>query len=375
MKIDQKTYPGFWFFVRRCLLGALILLGLAACQEKQVIRIGFIGELSEGYADLAVESRNGVMLALEQRNAKGGVLGKTLELEIRNPIDDETAKEHVRELIEKNVEVIIGPTVSRTASVILPVIEESRTILVSHNVSSSRFANKYKNFLQLNRGNFLSAEKMAGYLVKGLHYRRVSIVHDLGNDSGWHENFKIAFERNGGKVVDVQAFASKKQSFYDLSAGLLLRKPDVILIYGNALDSALLCQNIRKLSPLQPIAMSPWSATERFVELAGRSAEGVIAVQYINSNDKSDKFIDFSGAYRKRFNMEPGYASLAAYDAASLIIDAYNSKPDSVSLRDAIVAVREFNGVQSVVKINPLGDAARNSYITSAHHGRFMMVQ
>ena len=51
--------------------------------------------------------------------------------------------------------------------------------------------------------------------------------------------------------------------------------PDGILIIANPMDSALLCQQIRKANPSIKITLSNWSATGRFTELGGRAVEGV----------------------------------------------------------------------------------------------------
>ncbi len=52
---------------------------LAACSDPQPVRIGFIGGTSGRAADLGIDSRNGVLLAVEQRNAAGGIGGRAVE--------------------------------------------------------------------------------------------------------------------------------------------------------------------------------------------------------------------------------------------------------------------------------------------------------
>ena len=64
------------------LIGGLALL--VACQKPEPIRIGFVGGLSGRVADLGGAGRNGVQLALEQRNAAGGINGRSVELVVRD---------------------------------------------------------------------------------------------------------------------------------------------------------------------------------------------------------------------------------------------------------------------------------------------------
>ena len=59
----------------RILVAVFGLVGLAACDPPEPLRLGFVGGLSGRVVDLGIGGRNGAILAVEMRNQKGGVEG------------------------------------------------------------------------------------------------------------------------------------------------------------------------------------------------------------------------------------------------------------------------------------------------------------
>jgi len=71
-------------------LALLAALAMVGCSPKTPLRVGFIGGLSDRGSDVGEGGRNGLMLAIEQRNAAGGIHGRPIELLVhddgQNPI-------------------------------------------------------------------------------------------------------------------------------------------------------------------------------------------------------------------------------------------------------------------------------------------------
>ncbi len=163
----------------------------------------------------------------------------------------------------------------------------------------------------------------------------------------------------------VKSFPSDKNTvFLPLVAELLAAKPDSVLIISNSVDSALICQQLRKLAPKQRIAMSEWASTERFSELAGTAAEGVVVSHFLDRNDTSQRFKEFLAAYRGRFNQEPGFAGVAGYDAGMLALDAFTIRTKGRSIKETIIAKKSFSGLQSSMNIDQFGDSDRKSFVS-----------
>jgi branched-chain amino acid transport system substrate-binding protein len=358
----------------------LLVFLLPGCQEKEPYKLGFVAGLSGKVADLGVAGRNGAQLAVEGYNAAGGLEGRQIELVIR---DDEqnaaTARKVAGELIAQNIELIIGPMTSSMAMAMLPQINASQTILLSPTVTTTALTGKDDNFLRVLADTSSYAINSARYQYEMLGLRTVSAIYDSGNAAyteSWLDDFQRTFTNLGGQILEVRPFRSGPNTvFLPMVKELLATGADSLLIISNAVDSALICQQIYKLAPGQIVAMSEWASTERFVELAGPAAEGVIVSQFLDRTNPSERYLQFLDQYRRRFQQEPGFAGLAGYDAARVALKALEIRGAGQSLKQTIIAQKSFQGAQQRLTFDRFGDADRNSFVAQVHKGLYLQVE
>jgi branched-chain amino acid transport system substrate-binding protein len=285
----------------------------------------------------------------------------------------------VRELIGQQVELIVGPMTSSIAMAVLPEVNSSHTILLSPTVTTTALTGIDDNFLRVIDDTRTYATKSARYQVHKLGHHSVAVVYDQGNaaySESWLRDFVAQFEQLGGKVLSSKAFRSGADtSFSSLAREALAARPEVVLTIANAVDAAMIFQQVRKISPRQPLAASEWASTERLIELTGAAAEGAVISQFIDRNDRSPRYLEFRKAFRERFNQEPGFAGLAGYDAALIALEAYARRSSKGSLKEAIVAAGSFPGGQQQIRINRFGDANRASYMTEVRQGSFQTLE
>lgn len=359
------------------LLSALLLLN--SC-EREPIRIGFIGGISGRVADLGVGGRNGALLAIEERNRRGGINGRQVELIIRDDQQDSrTAAMATSELLEQKVEAIIGPMTSSMALTIVPIINKARLATVSPTVTTTELSGKDDYFLRVLPDTSTYAPKSALFHLAKPGLRKAAIVYDTGNSSytvSWMNGFRKTFETNGGEIVATSSFKSGDNvAFSPIARTILSHRPDIVVLIANSVDSALLCQQIRKLDHQVVISVSEWGSTERFLELGGSAVEGVYFAQFIDHSDRSPRYLNFLKAYRTRFGQEPGFSGLAGYDAANVVLDALSKRKKGTSLKATILAEKVFQGVQRKIAINGFGDADTTTFITAVKNGRFITLK
>ncbi|RQW82150.1 MAG: amino acid ABC transporter substrate-binding protein [Geobacter sp.] len=359
-------------------VSCLVLL-LHGC-EREPIRIGFVGGMSGRVADLGVGGRNGALLAIEERNAGGGINGRTIELIIRDDEQNpETARKVTRELIGQRVEAIIGPMTSSMALAIVPTINTARLVTVSPTVTTTELSGLDDYFLRVLPDTRTYSPKSAHFHFKKSGLRRAALIYDTGNSSytvSWVTGFRSAFEKLGGRIVSANSFQSGENvAFAPLVRDLLRHKPDLVVLVCSAVDAALLCQQIRKLDPRVTISVSEWGSTERFVELGGAAVEGVYFAQFLDHGNTSPHYQRFLKAYRKRFGQDPGYPGLAGYDAATVVLDTLAGRSNGTSLKSAILAKSAYQGVQKKIILDRFGDVTSTTFITVIKNGRFVTLE
>jgi branched-chain amino acid transport system substrate-binding protein len=361
---------------KTCMLVLAMVLVLAGCGPKPPVRIGFMGGLTDRGSDVGEGGRNGLMLAVEQRNQSGGIQGRQIELVVQddgqNPAQAATA---IQSLVDARVDAIVGPFTSAMAAVAVPVVTQARVVTVSPTVTGADFVGKDDFLFRINAsvGDNGSTYAKAMY-QRGI--RNVAAVYDLRNRSfteTWLKAYTDAFVALGGKVVTTVPFESHKDPvFGDLIRQAATAKPDSLLFIATAVDTARLAQQARKMDTKIPLVTAEWAASESLLELGGQAVEGMLVLQAYNKEDTSERFRNFLEAYQKRFQRPPGYSAVNAYDAATVLLDAMARKSGDDDLKTALIQRGPFEGLQQPIRFDKNGDTNRVMFFTEIRSGRFV---
>ena len=361
----------FWY----PLLGMLLIGGMIGCSEQKPIKIGFVGGLSGRVADLGIGGRDGALLAVEHWNQKGGVNGRAVQLLVRDDQQDsETARKIVKQLLSEGVVAIIGHMTSSMSVTTVPLINAAQIPMISPTTTTTALEGLDDYFFRVISSTTSYAHKNARYQFENLGRRRIAAVLDTSNRAyteSWINDFEKSFESLGGEVIIKTEFRSSPEvDLATVARDALKSQPDGILILANSLDAALLCQQVRKLDPKVGLSTSEWAATERLVELGGRAVEGVLIAQFFDRGDQSSRYLIFKRAYIERYTREPGFPGVAGYDAVHATLSALATESNN-GLKQAILSLATFEGVQGVIKMNQFGDSVRGTYLTTIYNGKF----
>jgi len=358
---------------------ALCVLCLYACGPREPIRIGLIAGLSSRTSDTGEGARNGLLLAIEQRNAQGGIQGRKIEMVAADDGQDPVkAVQAINELIAARPSIILGPLTSSMAEAVLPVVNQSNVVLLSPVITSLQFVGKDDMFFRLNRTTRDNAEEYSREMLAD-GQRRVAIAYDIRNRSfteSWLHEFRRAFQERGGTISSAVSFASSADTaFGEVSRQLLASHPQGLLFIANAIDVARLAQQARKHAPAIPLTAVEWAASEQLLELGGKAVEGLLIAQSHNRTDTSPRFTAFVETYRQRFHQEPGYTAVATYDAATVFFTAMERRQPNEPLKAALLRCGPYQLLQQQIEFTPYGDTTRQVYFTRIQNGRFVLVR
>jgi branched-chain amino acid transport system substrate-binding protein len=284
----------------------------------------------------------------------------------------------MRRLLGQGVVAIVGPMTSSIAMAVLPQANEARRVLLSPTATTNALTGKDDHFLRVTAATRSNAKTSADYHFDGKGLRRMTAIYDTRNRAfteDWLAVYREAFAARGGEVIAAIEFASSDDlHFAVLARRILATRPDGILLLANSVDAALLLQQIRMLAPEIVVSGSEWAATERLIELAGKAAEGFLTAQFYEREHRNPAYVAFRQAYLGRYGVEPGFAGTHAFDAANLLFDALERRPEPASLKDTLLSGK-FAGVQSEIVFDAFGDVARPTFITTVSGGRFVAVR
>lgn len=347
------------------LMAASSILGmiLIACSSKKPVQIGFIGSITGRSADMGMSARNAVQLAVEQFNEQGGIRGRRVKLIIKDDRQDaETAVKAVQELIAANVAAIVGPLVSNMAMAIVPYANEAQLPLVAPTVTTPQLSGRDDYFFRVCITAREHASRSARYQLDSGDMRRIGVVYDGGNrtfSENWLADFTKPFIAGGGKILTVIEYTAKEgRSFSDIARELLAADPDGILIIANPMDSGLLCQQIRQSDSSIKITLSNWGASQRLLEMGGNAVEGVTLPIAFDWDSPSPPYRTFRRKYLERYQREPGFAGVYAYDAVQVVLTALKANEREKPLKTVLLSIGEFDGLQGKIRFDAYGDVA-----------------
>ena len=349
-------------------------------RTKEPMVIGFVGGLTGKAADLGVDCRRGLEIAISRTNAAGGVNGRRVELvAMDDGQDEEKAREAITFLLARKLPVIIGHTTSSMSLATLPLINKSNTLLVSPTTSTPLLQDIDDNFIRSCAVSSSAATMMAKYLRTEKNARKVAVIYDLGNKAyteKWYQNFASTFVTEGGDSAEPVTFTSGPDAkLLPLVLQLKQGDFDALVIVANSVDAAMLCQQIRKTGWNIHLALSDWAATEQLINLGGQSVEGAVVSQFFNRKSTNKAYLDFKQEFADSYKTEPGFGALHAYNAATMVFESIASQRSDESLKKAILRISSFKGLQHDIVINKYGDSNHPTTIGVIQNGTFNILE
>jgi len=359
-----------------CFLCACLLIG---CDKPAPIRIGFSGCLTGRLSDLGMSGRNGLMLAVEDRNAAGGIGGRPVTILIRDDQHNaDTARAVDQGLIDAGVPVIVGHMTRSMTQAVMPIINRVQVILLSPTTSTHELTGLDDGFIRVIDQSTAESDHLAAYAANRLGCKAIVAIVEGSNAAYTHayfDNFTKAFARCGGRMHDPVPFLTGQVAHYHELVGQALKdSPDAVLIVSAALDGAMLCQQIRKLDPRVPILMAGWAHTPEFIEHGGDAVEGVMFSHIVDPTGQQPRYVAFQDKYVKRFSRQPDFAATLSYEAGQLLLDALATTTDPIALKAALLKKHTIAGLQGDFAMDRFGDVRRKRFYITIHDHRYQTV-
>lgn len=360
-------------------LGVLVCLFLS-CSAKEPIVIGFVGGLTGRIADLGIAGRDGVILAVEEKNREGGIHGRPVELIVKDDAQDPNRAAKVdTELIAEGVAAIIGHMTSSMSVVAVPVMNEHKVLMISPTTSTNELTGRDDYFFRVYPYSAQTSTLLAQYVYRRMGLRKAASVYDVTNRDHTESAFKPfreEFERLGGGVVYVETFLSGPQvQFLEIAKRAIASDPDCLYVLANAMDTAMISQQLCKLGESLQVVTSDWSATDEVLQYGGASVEGMFFMHTVNRDYAEPRYLEFKEAFQARFAYEPGFASIHAYDAAHILFQALEQNGDPSLLPETIRKIEAFQGLQSEIRFDAFGDVTRTHFPIQVRDGHFVAVE
>lgn len=369
--------------IRKSSLTAWVIICLflfcGGCGQSQTIKLGYVAGLTGRLADLGTGGRNGALLAAEEINSAGGIKGRQLDLLVRDDQSDTNLSLQLdRELIDAGAVAIVGHVISATSLATIPLMNSRQVLMLSPTVRTAALTGIDDYFFSLITPIWPATEQQANYAFnQGI--KTMAMVYDLNNrqySEDWTGSFAKYYTNKSGEIVNTVTVSSTgKIDYADTSRKIIESGASGVLLVLGAVDTAMICQHLRKAGSNIVIFTSSWPVTAEFIKLAGKAASGIIMSSPFYDNDVTPSFTAFQKKFIDRFGNAPNYAAVYSYEAVKVIASSLEINADAKQLKQTLLQQKTFAGVTGPFSFDSFGDTIRGNYLLTVRNGRFEKIE
>jgi branched-chain amino acid transport system substrate-binding protein len=353
--------------------------------------VGEFGSMTGQEATFGLSTHEGILLAIEETNAAGGIAGKRIELKSYDDQGkpDEAATAVTKLITRDKVAAILGEVASSRSLAGAPIANAAKVPMVSPSSTNPKVTEVGPYIFRVCFIDPFQGEVMAAFAADappaGLGARTAAILRDVKSDYsiGLADFFKRAFEARGGVVVADEAYASGDFDFKAQLTAIRAGNPDVLFVPGYYTDVGLIARQVRELNiiddrgaPTPLLGGDGWDS-EHLTEIGGRAIEGSYFSNHYSSDSDDPIIKAFVARYKAKFGRVPDAIGVLGYEAAMVLFSAMRRAPalDGDSIRAALASTKGFPGVTGKITLDEHRNAVKPAVVLRVDHGRYAYIR
>jgi len=372
--------------LRHGLIASALVIGLGIIQQAKAqnsVYMPAILELSGTGAVSGTNFRDGMILAVEEINAKVGILGKKIEMPLLDTQSEAgIARLQVQKVLDNKPYVILGPVFSGSVltSMVLAQQAEIPQLVGGEAAAITQRNNPY--VFRTSFGQQFSMPKIANYVRDGIKAKSVALIwvnNDFGK--GGRDNFtKEMNSRNIKIVADVSTEAGQA----DFSADVVKVKAanaDAVFVYLNEEESARFLREARKQGLNVPLIGETTLLGQKVIDLAQGAANGVKGHVGLTVDAPIPAVQQFAERFKKRFNYVcdhngiKGYTGIYFIKAVTEKIGKFDSKAFAEAAHGITVSPKDEPNILMEATWDKNGDINRESFLGEVVDGKQKIVE
>lgn len=362
--------------LRRLIILALIVTALAPVWAAKLV-IGADLELTGAIATIGTSGKEGIQLAVEEQNRKGGVLGQPIELVILDNKSDSTeaANQATKLILQKRVAAILGPMTSSNCKAAGPIAQSKGVVLFSPSATNPAVTQIGTNIFRACFLDSYQGTTIAKFAAGTLKAKRMAILVENGNDyaKGLADFTKTAFIAAKGTVVAHEFYAKGEKDFSSVLTKIKAQKPDVIVVPAYYDTVAQCVKQARAMGITVPMMGGDGWDSPKLAQIAGaKNLTNTYFTNHYTSLDPAPAVQAFVKAYQAKFGHTPDTLAALGYDAAYALFDAVKraNSVEPMKIRAALAATKNFKGITGTITMGKDRNPIKSIMIIEMKNGK-----
>ncbi|EPX56130.1 Branched-chain amino acid ABC transporter, amino acid-binding protein [Cystobacter fuscus DSM 2262] len=349
---------------------ALCLLSFGSARAADTIKIGLLAPMTGSWASEGQEMKKNVELLASELNAKGGLLGKQVEVIIGDDGGDpRTASLAAQRLSTQGVVAVVGTYGSAVTEATQNIFDEASIIQVANGSTSVRLTEKGLKYFFRTCPRDDEQGRVAAATLETMKAAKVALLHDNSAYSkGLADEIRGILKAKKINVVFFDALTPKEQDYSTILTQLKAAGPDVVFFTGYYPEAGLLLKQKKRMGWNVPLLGGDAINNPDLVKIAGKdAAEGF---QFLSPPVPKDldtpEAKAYLTSYTKKYNETPGsiYGVLAG-DGFRVVTKAIaeTKSTDADKLREYLTTrLKDFPGLTGKISFNAKGDRLGELY-------------
>jgi branched-chain amino acid transport system substrate-binding protein len=364
-------------------IAGMLALGAAPVQAQQTVFMPIVIEVSGGGAVSGTNFRDGALMAIDEVNAKGGILGRKIDAPVSDTQSNAgVSRAQVQKAIDGNPYVILGPVFSGSVKVNMVLAQQAEIpqFTGAEAAEITQMGNDY--IFRTSFGQQASMPKMAKFVAEGMKAKSVAFLW-VNNDYG-KGGRDVFFKEMAARNIKIAADVSTESGQVDFAADIVKMKAsnaDVMFIYTNEEECARVLIEARKQGVKQPIIGETNVISQKVIDLAGAAATGAKGHVGLTADAPIPAVLEFRDKFQKRFKYLPdhngikGYTAVYAVKHATEKLGKFDRKALAKLMHGLTITPKQEPGILIETTWDGKGDIDRISFLVEVAGGKQKVVE
>jgi branched-chain amino acid transport system substrate-binding protein len=360
-------------------IAAIVVLALTRAHAASTIKLGVAGPLTGDQGAFGQEIKNGVIIAVEEWNTKGGVLGKKIEIVWGDDQHDpKQAVAVANKFVNEGVVGVIGHFNSSCSIPASTIYHEGKVVQITPASTNPQFTERgFWNLFRTIGRDDQQGVVAADFIVKKLKKSKVAVLHDKTTyGQGLADETVKALEKAKVKPVYYGGITQGEKDHRPVLTAVRQKNPEVLFYGGIYPEAILLTKQMRELGMKASFISGDGVWTKEYIEISGRDAEGA----FITFTPDQAKIKEAQGVLKKhkeKFGSDVGAYTVYSYVAANMLLDtiAATKSTDGAKIADHIRKTK-WNTALGPIQFDKKGDVLVSPFVVwEVKDGKFVEVK
>jgi branched-chain amino acid transport system substrate-binding protein len=302
------------------------LLAAGSVMAADTIKLGVAGPHSGDLASYGIPTIKAAELVVKDINAKGGVLGKQVELLVEDDVcKPEVATNTATKLVSEGVDVVLGHICSGATKAALGIYKDANIPVMSPSATNPALTQSgdYPNFFRTIASDDAQARLEVDFALDVLKLKKIAVLHDKGDyGKGLAEFAKAFLEKDPrAEVVFYEGITPGAVDYSAVVQKIKRSGAEAVIFGGYHPEASKIVTQMRKKRMDTIFISDDGVKDDTFIKVAQKYAEGVYATgpKDVSSNPMA---IAANEAHQAAYGSDPGAFYLNAYAAALALLNA-----------------------------------------------------